>query len=79
METAYLLTGFVGDPPDAIARWYKLQAGTYARISDEGVEFLNAGQLKIELSVGTSVEFVVGDGLLDDVDVINARWSAAGS
>tara|TARA_Y100000588_G_scaffold125425_1_gene137404 strand:- start:406 stop:645 length:240 start_codon:yes stop_codon:yes gene_type:complete len=79
METAYLATGFVGDPPDAIARWYKLQAGTYARISDEGVEFLNAGQLKIELYVGTSAEFIVGDGLLDDVDIINSRSSAAGS
>ena len=75
MSIEYVATEYVGDPPTPIARWYKVQAGTYARISPNGVEFLNPAQLNVEMSSGTVVEFVPGDEKAAEVEAVANAWA----
>ena len=55
MVIEYVATEFAGDPPSRIARWYKVQAGTYARCDASDIEMFNWAALKVELS-SNSVE-----------------------
>ena len=75
MGTKYVATEYVGDPPTPIARWYTVQAGTYARISPNGVEFMNPAELNTEMSTGTVIEFVVGDEKKAEIEAVNQAWS----
>lgn len=74
-ETTYVATEFAGDPPEAISRWYKIQAGTYARVADCKIEIFSATELKTEISVGTSIQFVEGESDSAKVELINASWA----
>ena len=75
-QATYLATEFAGDPPAAIARWYKIQSGTYARVHDAEVEFFTAAALKIELSIGRTIEFVAGEERTDEIALVNERWES---
>ncbi len=72
----YIATEFWGDPPLPLARWYKIEAGTYARCADGEVEFYRASDLKIEQSIGSAIEFVQGDGRHDEIAAILSRRRA---
>lgn len=74
MSIDYIATEFAGDPPAPIARWYKVQAGTFARNGVGGVDFFNAAQLKVELSLGVSIEFVAKDDDPADTAIVEAAW-----
>ena len=74
LSSYYLATEFSGDPPTPAARWYKVQAGTYARVTDHKVDFFYAADLKFEQSVGTIIEHVSGDGSDTDIDAIVSAW-----
>ena len=74
-ETTYVATEFAGDPPEAISRWYKIQAGTYARVADGKVEIFSATELKTEISVGTSIQFVEGESDSAEVELVDASWA----
>ncbi len=75
MGIEYLATEFVGDPPRPIARWYSVQAGTYARYTQESIDFFTTEELKAEKSVGTTVEFVARDGNPLEAEEIGIAWS----
>lgn len=75
MSIEYLATEFVGDPPRPIARWYSVEAGTYARYTQESIDFFTSAELKAEQSVGTSVQFVARDGDLMEIDEVGRAWS----
>ena len=70
----YLATEFAGDPPAPVARWYKVQAGTYARSAEGHIDFFHQADLKVEHSLGTSIEFVAGDGNDAEIAAVDAAW-----
>ena len=76
MGIEYVATEFAGDPPSPIGRWYKVEAGTYARYGPDGVEFFTAEQLKIEQPLGTAIEFVPGDENLQETTAVELAWQA---
>ena len=73
-STAYLATEFAGDPPRPVARWYKVQAGTYARFTDNRIDFFNPADLKTEQPMSTVIEYVASDGSEGEIDAIEAAF-----
>ncbi len=69
----YLATEFWGDPPQPLARWYKVEAGSYARCADGEIDIYQTMDLKVEQSIGTIIEFVSGDGREDEIAAIRSR------
>ena len=74
VSISYLATEFVGDPPAPVARWYKVQAGTYARLAEGSIDFFHQADLKVEPSLGTSIEFVAGDGSDKEITAVATAW-----
>ena len=70
----YLATEFAGDPPAPVARWCKVQAGTYARLAEGNIDFFHQADLKVEHSLDTSIEFVAGDGSDVEIGAVATAW-----
>lgn len=75
MGIEYLATEFMGDPPRPIARWYSVEAGTYARYTQGSIDFFTSAELKAEQSIDTTVQFVARDGDPVEVEEIGIAWS----
>lgn len=75
MGIEYLATEFIDDPPRPIARWYSVEAGTYARYAQESIDFFTSAELKAEQSIGTTVQFVARDGDPVEVEEIGIAWT----
>ncbi len=74
MSIAYLATEFAGDPPEPVARWYKLEAGTYARYCDGEVTIYHQADIKMQRSLEHSIEHVPGDGDPGEVEHVARAW-----
>ncbi len=75
MQIEYLATEFAGDPPRPIARWYKVQSGTHARYCEGRIDFFYPVDLKIEQSIGITIQYVKGDGDEAETDEIVRAWT----
>jgi len=75
MQIEYLATEFAGDPPRPIARWYKVQSGTHAWYCAGRIDFFYPVDLKIEQSIGITIQYVKGDGDEAETDEIVRAWT----
>lgn len=75
MGIEYLATEFIDDPPRPVARWYSIEAGNYARYTQDSIDFFTSTELKAEQSIGTTVQFVARDGDPAEVEEIRAAWA----
>ena len=75
MQIKYLATEFAGDPPRPIARWYKVQSGTHGRYCEGRIDFFYPVDLKIEQSIGITIQYVKADGDEAETDEIVRAWT----